>query len=487
MNYSSLRVSIKQQMNKNTLLLFSTFCASFFTAFPLFAEIKLPAIFGSNMVLQQQTDVAIWGVAEKNATVKVTSSWNDKKYETKTADDGRFKLKISTPKAGGPYSVTISDGKALTLENVLIGEVWVCSGQSNMQMPVKGNVNQPIIGSMEAILSSPNPNMRFFSTARTASLTPLDDFNGKWDICERETTAEFSATAYFFGLMLQKTLNVPVGLIHSSWGGTAIEPWMSEGSCKEFDFINMVRDTPFPKTPPKAPASLFNAMINPMVGYGIRGVIWYQGESNRLEPENYQKLLPAMINDWRAKWEVGEFPFYYVQIAPHGKNEVPPNSAFLREAQLKASTTTPNVGMACILDVGEQNLIHPANKEIVGKRLSYLALSQTYTIKGINPFSPVFKAMTIKNDTARITFSNAPNGLTSFGKELSLFEIAGADKVFYPAKAIISQNGINVKSESVSQPVAVRYAFKSFVVGDLFGTNGLPVSSFRTDDWEREK
>lgn len=194
-----------------------------------------------------------------------------------------------------------------------------------------------------------------------------------------------------------------------------------------------------------------------------------------------------MINDWRARWEVGEFPFYYVQIAPHGKNEVPPNSAFLREAQLKASTTTPNIGMACILDVGEQNLIHPANKEIVGKRLSYLALSQTYTIKGINPFSPVFKAMTIKNDTVRITFSNASNGLTSFGKELSLFEIAGADKVFYPAKAIISQNGINVKSESVSQPVAVRYAFKSFVVGDLFGTNGLPVSSFRTDDWEREK
>ncbi len=473
-------------MNKNIRLSLSIFCAIIFTSAQLFAEIKLPAIFGNNMVLQRETDVAIWGTAEKNATVEVITSWDSKTYSTKATDDGRWKLKVSTPKAGGPYDVTISDGKALTLENVLIGEVWVCSGQSNMRMPMKGNTNQPIIGSLEAIVAAPSPTMRFFSTARTASLTLRDDFKGKWENCTSESTAEFSATAYFFGRMLQKTLDVPIGLIHSSWGGTAIEPWMSEGSCKEFDFIKMASDTSFSKTPPKAPACLFNAMINPMVGYGIRGVIWYQGESNRLEPENYQKLLPAMIKDWRTKWEVGEFPFYYVQIAPHGKNEVLPNSAYLREAQLK-TLTTPNVGMACILDVGEQNLIHPANKEIVGKRLAYLALSQTYNIKGINCFSPEFKAMTIKNDTVRLTFSHAPNGLTTFGKELSCFEIAGADKVFYPAKALITQNGISVKSESVPQPVAVRYAFKSFVVGDLFGTNGLPVSSFRTDDWAREK
>ena len=224
-----------------------------------------------------------------------------------------------------------------------------------------------------------------------------------------------------------------------------------------------------------------------MVGYGIRGVIWYQGEANRQEPENYQKLLPVLIKDWRTKWEVGDFPFYYVQIAPHGKNDVLPNGAFLREAQLKASLTTLNVGMACALDVGEQNNIHPADKETVGKRLAYLALSQTHNIKGISPFSPVFKAMAIKNDTVTLTFDKAPNGLTAYGKELSLFEIAGADKVFYPAKATITQNGITVKSESVPQPIAVRYAFKNFLLGDLFGTNGLPVSSFRTDDWAREK
>jgi sialate O-acetylesterase len=474
-------------MYKKNLQLFSALCVAFLMAAPLFAEIKLPAIFGNNMVLQQQTDVPIWGTANKNTPVEVLTSWNNKTYTTKADSSGRWKLMVSTPKAGGPYSLTVTDGTALTLENVLIGEVWVCSGQSNMQMPVKGFNNQPIVGSLEAILSSPNPTMRFFSVPRSASLTPLDDFKGKWDVCDPEKTAEFSATAYFFGQMLQKTLNIPIGLIHSSWGGTAIEPWMSADACKEFEFIKMVKDTAYQKNSPKAPASLFNAMINPMVGYGIRGAIWYQGESNRAEPEKYEKLLPAMIRDWRTRWEVGDFPFYYVQIAPHGKNDAPVNSAYLREAQLKVSTSAPNVGMACALDVGEQNNIHPANKEIVAKRLAYLALSQTYNIKGFSPFSPVFKAMTIKNDTARLTFSNASDGLTAYGNELSLFEMAGADKVFYPAKATIIANGIIVKSESVPQPVAVRYAFKNFVVGDLFGSNGLPVSSFRTDDWLREK
>jgi sialate O-acetylesterase len=474
-------------MNLKTPLFFSLFFAVFLISVPLFAEIRLPAIFGNNMVLQQQSDVAIWGTANKNATVEIITSWNKKTYSTKASDDGRWKLKISTPQAGGPYNLIISDGQILTLENVLIGEVWVCSGQSNMQMPMKGFNNQPIIGSLDAILESLNPSIRFFSVGLNASLTPLDDFKGKWDNCDQETTEKFSATAYFFGRLLQKTLNVPIGLIHPSWGGTAVQTWMSEGSCKEFDFIKMVSDPSFPKNPPKAPASLFNAMINPMVGYGIRGAIWYQGESNKTEPENYQKMFPAMIKDWRTKWEVGDFPFYFVQIAPHAKNDVLPNGAFLREAQLKTLTTTTNVGMACALDVGEQFNIHPANKEILSKRLAYMALSKTYNIKGFNPNSPVFKAMTIKSDTVRITFENAPLGLTSFGKELSLFELAGEDKVFHPAKATINPNGIMLKSSSVALPVAVRYAFKNFVVGDLFGTNGLPVSSFRTDDWEREK
>jgi sialate O-acetylesterase len=475
-------------MNKKIPLLLSTFYAVFFTSAQLFAEIKLPAIFGNNMVLQRETDVAIWGTAEKNATVEVITSWNSKTYSTKAADDGRWKLKVSTPKAGGPYNVTISDGKAMTLENVLIGEVWVCSGQSNMQMPMKGYNNQPILGAMDAVFESKNPNIRLFNVGMSGSITPREDFKGKWDTANPETTYAFSATAYFFGRYLQRTLDVPVGLITASWGGTLIQPWMNDEACQEFEFYKSIkRDTGFSKNPPKVPTTLFNAMINPMVGYGIRGVIWYQGESNKWEPEAYQKFLPALIKGWRAKWEQGDFPFYYAQVAPHGKNDTLPNGGFLREAQLKASTAVPNVGMASTMDIGEQFSIHPANKEVIGKRLAYLALYQTYNIKGISPYSPTYKAVTFKNDTAMLSFDNAPFGLNAKGKDLSLFEMAGEDKVFHPAKATIVRDMIRVKSDLVPRPVAVRYAFKNFVVGDLFGTNEVPVSSFRTDDWVRDK
>ncbi len=475
---------IKIKMRKKIVLPLSIFFAFITITTNLFATIKLPAFFGNNMVLQQQTDVAIWGTATENSTVKLLTSWNNKNYAIKAAADGKWRLKIATPKAGGPYTITISDGKVLKLENVLIGEVWFCSGQSNMEMPLKGYMNQPVIGSLEATVNAPALTMRFFTTGKATSANPLDSCKGSWQICNSETAPEFSATAFFFGRMLQKTLNVPIGLIHSSWGGTAIQPWMSEDGCKAFDFI---KDTTKAKNPPSSPSTLFNAMVNPIVGYGIKGAIWYQGESNRPEPENYEKMMPGLINDWRTKWQIGDFPFYYMQIAPVGKNENPPNSAFLREAQLKASTALPNVGMACILDIGEQNLVHPANKEIGSNRLAYLALSQTYQIKGISCFSPKFKEVTFKNETAKITFSDAPNGLTSFGKQLSCFEMAGEDKIFHPATAVITREGVTVKAVAVPLPMAVRYAFKSFAVGDLFGTNGLPVSSFRTDDWVREK
>jgi sialate O-acetylesterase len=471
-------------MSKKIILSLVLFMAFIAIVLDVSATIKLPAIFGNNMVLQQQADVAIWGTALENATVKLLTSWNNKSYAIKAGSDGRWKLKIATPKAGGPYTITMSDGKQLKLENILIGEVWFCSGQSNMEMPLKGYMNQPVIGSLEATVNAPSLNMRFFSTGKATSTNPLDSCKGSWQICNSETAPEFSATAFFFGKMLQKTLNVPIGLIHSSWGGTAIQPWMSKDGCKEFDFI---KDTSKAKNPPSSPAVLYNAMVNPIVGYGIKGVIWYQGESNRPEPENYEKMMPGLINDWRTQWQIGDFPFYYMQIAPVGKNENPPNSAFLREAQLKASTALPNVGMACILDIGEQTLVHPANKEIGSNRLAYLALSQTYNIKGISCFSPRYKEVSFKNETAKITFSDAPNGLTSFGKTLSCFEIAGEDKIFHPATAVITREGVTVKAATVPVAVAVRYAFKSFTVGDLFGTNGLPVSSFRTDNWEREK
>ena len=458
----------------------------------LLAEVKLPAIFCDNMVLQQQTEAAIWGKAAKNANVNVTTSWNHKSYSTKASNEGNWKLKVTTPKAGGPYELTVSDGKSLKLKNVLIGEVWVCSGQSNMEMPMKGFKNQPVVGSADAIALSSNPQIHLFTVKKASSLDPLEDLSGSWSLSEPENVSEFSATAYFFGLMLNKSLHVPIGLINTSWGGTRIEPWISESGCKNFAWVKLPEKKPVEKLSPQTPTVLFNAMINPMVGYGIRGAIWYQGESNRNEAAEYQKLMPGLIENWRSLWGIGDFSFFYVQIAPFdygtdGLSSAGLSSAYLREAQLKASTSLKNIGMASIMDVGEKDNIHPAHKETGSNRLALLALEQTYGIKGINGQSPVLKDMKISEGVVKLTFDHAPNGLTSYGKELSCFEVAGANKRFFPAKAFITGTGITLISTSVAEPVAVRYAFQDFVVGDLFGTDGLPVSSFRTDDWDPKK
>jgi len=436
------------------------------------------------MVLQQHTETAIWGLATNNSLVKVTPSWNKKSYKTNASADGTWKLKIETPSAGGPYEITISDGKAIKLVNVLIGEVWLCSGQSNMEMPMKGYVNQPIIGSSDAIALSSNPNIRLFSVKKNTSLVPLDDLTGSWSLCEPENVAEFSATAYYFGLMLNKALKVPVGLINASWGGTRIEPWISESGIKKFEWVNFPVENPDKNQIHQIPTSLFNAMIHPIVGYGIKGAIWYQGESNRNEPKEYQQLITGLIQNWRSVWGIGDFPFYYMQIAPfdYGKDGL--SSAYLREAQLKASVSLSNIGMACIMDIGEKECIHPANKEAGSKRLALLALTKTYGIKGINSQSPVLKEMKVTEGVVKLIFENASNGLTSYGKELSCFEVAGENRLYYPAKAFLTKTGITLFSAAVSEPKAVRYAFKDFVIGDLFSTDGSPVSSFRTDDWE---
>jgi len=452
----------------------------------LMAEIKLPSIFSDNMVLQQQSEVSFWGKATASSNVTIKTSWNGKSYSVRADKDGNWKTKVATPSAGGPYSITISDGKSITLKDVLIGEVWVCSGQSNMEMTMKGYFNQPVTGANEYIATSSNNNIRLITVPRTSSLTPVDDFNGSWVNCEPGNVADFSATAYFFGLYLSKVLQVPIGLISTSWSGTRIEPWMSEEAIKRFDWVTLPDKTVKQENlSPQTPTVLFNTMINPIAGFGIRGAIWYQGESNRLEPDRYLKLLPGMVEDWRRVWNVGEFPFYYVQIAPFDYGLASLNSAFLREVQLKASTTIPNVGMAVVMDTGEKDCIHPANKKAAGDRLALLALARTYGKKGFASEGPLLKEMKVEGNQVKLTFHNAPMGLTSFGKELSCFEVAGANKRFYPAKAFITTAGITLFSPSVNEPVAVRYAFKDWVVGDLFNILGLPASSFRTDEWEQ--
>lgn len=449
-----------------------------------FAEVKLPAIFGSGMVLQQQTDAAIWGTARANRTINITTSWDNKIHKTESDDDGNWKTTIPTPEAGGPYAITISDGKALTLSNVLIGEVWVCSGQSNMQMIMNGYHNQPIFGSNEAIATSSNNSIRLMTVERDKSQERLNDFTGEWVECNPGSVGNFSATAYFFGRMLQNALDVPVGLIVSAWGGTRIEPWISENGINKFDWVDIPEEKIKKKDlSQQTPTVLFNAMISPMVGYSIKGAIWYQGESNRNQPKEYEKLMPGLIQNWRNEWGIGDFSFYYCQIAPYDYGTQGLNSAYLREAQFKARNVLPNMGMACLMDAGEKHNIHPGNKKAAGERLAYQALSKTYELSGFEFSGPVLKEMNVEGSVVKLTFDHARHGLNTFGKELVNFKVAGENKRFYPAQAFITGKGITLFSPSVEKPVAVRYAFDDWVVGELYNNEGLPASSFRTDDW----
>jgi sialate O-acetylesterase len=455
-----------------------------------FAKVKPASIFTDHMVLQQQSNVALWGWAKPSSTVKITTSWDKKTYTTSGDAKGKFKIKVTTPKAGGPFEISFNDGELLVLKDVLIGEVWFCGGQSNMEMPMKGFKSQPIIGSNEAILKSKNPNIRLYTVPRSSITTKQENSKpSDWKLAQPENVANFSATAYYFGSLLSEMLNVPIGLINDSYGGSTIEAWMSPEDLQAYPEIKIPKAADTIKEVSRTPTTLYNGMLYPVIGYGIRGAIWYQGESNYERPAQYLDLFPSMVSSWRKAWDNGEFPFYYAQIAPFDYASFQPNatekpnSAFIRDAQRKAQAKIPNSGMAVLMDIGEFKNIHPAYKKQGGERLAYLALAQTYGIKGFGFASPNYESITIDKDKAVIKFQNVANGLTSFGKDLTLFEIAGEDRKFYPAKANITGSSVTVSSPEVKEPIAVRYAFKDFVVGDLFGNDGLPVSSFRTDNW----
>jgi sialate O-acetylesterase len=473
-------------IQRNTILLL--LLCPFFAG----ATITLPSFFSDNMVLQQKTEAAIWGWATPGSNVSVTTSWNKKKYTVIASQAGKWKLKVSTPEAGGPYQLTISDGKPLVLQNILIGEVWLCTGQSNMEMGMKGFRDQPIIGSNDAIFNSVNNQLRFYTVPRSIKTQPQDSSkNSNWKVASPETVANFSATAYYFGRLLQQRLQVPVALINISYGGSTAEAWMSETGLKEFPEIAVPTLKDSAKVNNKSAAALYNGMLHPFTGFTIKGCIWYQGESNYERPDQYEKLFPAMVKQWREDFGQGDFPFYFAQIAPYNYAQLPPyrsggkfNSAYLRDAQRKAVRRIPNSAMIVLMDIGEENSIHPANKEPGGKRFAYLALTKTYGEKGFGYTSPAYDSLSISGSIATIRFTDVPNGLTSFGKPLVNFEIAGADKWFRPARAVINRGTVQVSSPDVKDPVAVRYAFKDFVVGELFSTEGFPVSSFRTDDWE---
>lgn len=449
----------------------------------LMSEIKLPAIFADHMVLQREATTGLWGKADPSKRVTVVTSWNLKRYTTQSDTVGNWKVAISTPKAGGPHTIMITDGKALTLNNVMSGEVWLCSGQSNMEMPMKGYNNQPVEGSAMDILKSENKHIRVFTVKKNHSLTPLEDVTGHWQEAMPVSIRDFSATAYYFGRLLNEILDIPVGLINSSWGGSQIESWMTSEMLTAFPHITMPVAEEKVSNPNKKPTYLYQAMIHPLEGFTFKGVIWYQGESNLFNYKEYPALFEAMSKGWRNAFNNQNMPFYFCQIAPYNYNSKENNSALMREAQLTIAKTQPNTGMAVLMDAGEKRNIHPATKKAAGERLALQALSKTYNMPGISCESPVYKSIEIKDSVLTVLFDNAPLGVAAAGFESKLFTLAGDDMVFHPAKAKVSGSKVIVTSDKVKAPIAVRYAFENFVTGDLFGTDGLPVSSFRSDNW----
>jgi sialate O-acetylesterase len=650
-------------------------------------SIKLPSIFTDQMVLQQSTEAPIWGKAVPNSTIIITASWKAEAI-AKANEMGKWMTKIKTPVAGGPYSITITDGKdKITLNDILIGEVWVCSGQSNMEMPLAGwPPNDTILTAKEEIKSANNPKIRMFTINRSFSICPVDSCIGSWALCNTENVGKFSATAYFFAKKLYSELKVPIGLIHSSWGGTPAESWTDEATLSKFpeyteyfknistysleivrlqEWINKHKKVSLPDLPddirwqnldfgdmdcllpafndsgwhqmelpkkfessevgefdgaiwfrkqiqipenfenkeleislamiddmdiayfdghkiggydapgawqivrkyfvpanlvkkgavtiavrvidnqggggiwgkkeqlyiklknavdsfkidlsgnwkylpvaeylnnnfyiyevgnaeffskPKltrpinaySPAVLYNAMLNPIIPYSIKGAIWYQGESNVGRAQQYEKLFPAMIKCWRSSWGQGDFPFYYVQIAPWEYSGTSNNeSGWLRDAQ-RRTLVIPNTGMAVTLDIGNVKNIHPNNKKDVGDRLAFWALANDYN-KKIEYSGPLYESAVFRGNKVVLTVSHKGSGLKLKNNDQNEFEIAGADGQFFPAECTIEKDNLKVWSEKVPVPQKVRYAFKNGSQAILFNNEGLPAPSFTTE------
>ncbi|HXD78641.1 MAG TPA: sialate O-acetylesterase [Puia sp.] len=456
----------------------------------MYAGVRLPAIISSNMVLQRDAGVSVWGWADKGERIRISTSWQKDPVQVIADSNGNWSAIIRTTGSRKPQTIRIhTHNQDISIGNILFGEVWLCSGQSNMDIPLGGYPGQPVYGAQEAMVSARDNNIRLFKVGQQASLNPVKDVQtaSGWVPAAPETVRGFSAVAYLFGKRLQQILGVPVGLIQASWGGSLIEAWMSKEALspiRQFDLdkVDLRRGNRFPTV-------LFNAMIHPLIPYHIKGVIWYQGEANISQPRLYTQLFPAMVRDWRRRWGTGDFPFYYVQIAPfaysdNNRMDDPDNAAFLREAQLRCLGIIPNSGMAVTLDIGTEHIIHPPDKSDVADRLLYNALHGTYGFQGIDCSGPVLDSMHKGDSGIYLAFRHSGGGLYARGK-LQGFEIAGPDRVFYPAEASISSTyGIFAKSDRVPDPVAVRYAWRSWTTATLFNNDLLPASSFRTDDWD---
>ena len=450
------------------------------------AKVVLPSVFSDNMVLQQQSDVAFWGKAEPGKKVTVSASWMKSKVVVLAGDDGKWSTTVQTPTAGGPYEITFNDGDRLTLDNVLIGEVWICSGQSNMQMPMEGFQGQPVKDAAEYIMTAKSSvPVRSCNFVRTKSFDLLDDCEAKWYEHTPDGVAEASAVAYFFARRLHEVLDVPVGVINLSWGSTPIEAWMDPKLlAEEFPQISLshieTRQWPH-KKPHQAAGVLYNAMLYPLAGYTAKGFIWYQGCSNGKDPQLYKMLQPAFVRMLRRDWRDDKMPFYYTQLAQY--KTINPE---LRWVQAQNLAEIPYSGMATAFDVGEYDCIHPANKKVVGDRLAYIALEKDYGYDRTDACTPVPVSFEFADGEAIVNFQVGKLGLSPRRVDIDGFELAGEDGVFYPAKARVAEDGgkyIKVyKCPEVKRPVAVRYGMEYWCTPTLYNCYGIPASPFRSDN-----
>jgi sialate O-acetylesterase len=481
-----------------SIVLFCTIVCLFSLAATLSADVKPASIFGNSMVLQRDLAVPVWGTADAGEKVTVRFAGQEK---TATADDaGKWQVKLDALKANAKGGeLTISGKNKISLENVLVGEVWICSGQSNMEWPVASSLN-----AQEEISAANHPQIRLFNVpGHTTSPVPRDTCPGAWQACQPNTARGFSAVGYYFGRRLQQELKVPIGLVGSNWGGTRIEPWTSPAGFQSVPELKNIADQVAKyddktKVGGGSPSAIYNAMIHPLAPFAMRGAIWYQGESNGGEGESYYHKTQALVNGWRELFNP-DLAFYWVQLADFQKpNDNPAGGdgwAKIREAQRKA-LTIKHTGMAVITDIGAANDIHPRNKQDVGWRLSQWALHQTYGMKDVVPCGPLYKSYKAEGSSIRVTFDHAGGGLIVGKKEglaptkeikdgkLARFAIAGSDKKWAWAEATIDGDSVILKSPDVATPVAVRYAYTMNPAGaNLYNKEGIPASPFRTDDW----
>lgn len=485
------------------------------------AEVRVPRLIGDNMVLQRGVRVNVWGWADPGERVVVEI--NGQTAATKAGADGRWSVRLRPMDAGGPYTMTITGRNTLSFRNVMVGDVWVCSGQSNMEWPVAASMN----GERE-VASAEYPMIRLFTVPHKVATSPEEDVPGRWEVCSPRTVGGFSAVGYFFGREIHKRLGVPVGLINTSWGGTPAEAWTSRPALEAEEILRPIverwdrevanypqamaryrealakwedeaakarqegravperpREPANPTANPWLASGLYNGMIAPLTPFAIRGAIWYQGESNADRAYQYRTLFPTMIRDWRRAWRLGDFPFLFVQLANFMDAKPEPAEdawAELREAQMM-TLSLPKTGMAVTIDIGDAKDIHPRNKQDVGFRLALAALKMEYGQDVIHS-GPLYKSMKVEGNKVRIRFTNVGGGLVAQGGgPLRGFAVAGADRKFVWANAEIDGDTVVVWSERVPKPAAVRYAWASNPVCNLYNAAGLPASPFRTDDW----